>query len=392
MRAYRFLNQVVKTCRNLSTVATYRSAQSTKYYRYHLAGTVAGAVVLYHCYRNKVFAATTVKDGRARWMDDPITDIEALEKSPNSMRTKMELLLMRVQAEFCHALEEQDGEKKFHVDRWMRKEGGGGGGITCVIQDSPVFEKGGCNISVLNGMLPPDAIAQMRARGKDLPQDKSLPFFVVGLSCVIHPKNPHVPTLHYNYRYFEVQKEDGSTVWWFGGGTDLTPYYLVEEDVVHFHKTLKDACDKNGNRGLYPKFKIWCDDYFHVKHRGQRRGVGGIFFDDFDQPNQEQAFQFVKSCAESVVPSYVPIVKKHKNDSYSYAERQWQLLRRGYYTEFNLVYDRGTKFGLVTPGARYESILMSLPLYAKWEYCHKVEPGSKEEKLVTVLKNPKDWV
>lgn len=200
-----------------------------------------------------------------------------------------------------------------------------------------------------------------------------------------------MPTIHFNYRYFEVKNNDGTSQWWFGGGTDLTPYYLDENDAKHFHQTLQKACDKH-DPGYYAKFKKWCDDYFFITHRGERRGVGGIFFDDLDTPNQESAFEFVKSCAESVIPSYMPIVKKHKNDGYGYPERTWQLLRRGRYVEFNLIYDRGTKFGLYTPGARFESILMSLPLTARWEYMHEPKVNSKESKLLEVLKNPKDWV
>ena len=166
---------------------------------------------------------------------------------------------------------------------------------------------------------------------------------------------------------------------------------MDEEDAKHFHKTLKEACDKH-NSSYYAQFKKWCDDYFFINHRGERRGVGGIFFDDLDIPNQNEAFKFVESCAEAVIPSYIPLLKKHKNDGYGYQERQWQLLRRGRYVEFNLIYDRGTKFGLYTPGARYESILMSLPLVAKWEYMHEPKPDSKEAKLTEVLKNPKDWI
>ncbi|PVD28601.1 hypothetical protein C0Q70_11194 [Pomacea canaliculata] len=304
-------------------------------------------------------------------MAQPLTDVEKLE-----------------QAEFCKALEEQDGEKKFQVDKWYRKEGGGG--ITCVLQDGTVFEKAGVNVSVVSGSLPASAAQQMRSRGKKLEGD-DLPFFAAGVSSVIHPKNPHVPTVHFNYRYFEVEDRNGTKHWWFGGGTDLTPYYLDKDDVVHFHKTLKDACDKHGKK-YYKEYKKWCDDYFNVAHRGERRGVGGIFFDDLDSPDQETVFQFVKSCADSVIPSYIPIVKKQKYKTYSYDERTWQLLRRGRYVEFNLIYDRGTKFGLYTPGARYESILMSLPLLARWEYMHVPKAGSKEEELLKVLQQPKDWV
>lgn len=246
----------------------------------------------------------------------------------------------------------------------------------------------------------------MRSRGKKFGQGK-LPFFAAGVSAVIHPVNPMIPTIHFNYRYFEVsltelptfwrskrlkidnwQVQDAHEVqWWFGGGTDLTPYYLNAADCIHFHTTLKEACDKH-DKSYYPKFKKWCDDYFHIVHRGERRGVGGIFFDDLDTPSQDDCFQFVTDCAKAVIPSYIPLgtvlpllrityqiskttptaafftVKRHKQASYTKVEREWQLLRRGRYVEFNLIYDRGTKFGLYTPGARYESILMSLPLYA----------------------------
>jgi coproporphyrinogen III oxidase len=232
----------------------------------------------------------------------------------------------------------------------------------------------------------------MRARGKKLPEGVSIPFFAAGVSSVIHPRNPNVPTIHFNYRYFEVEgAEKGEEGWWFGGGTDLTPYILYEDDVVHFHQTLKQACDKH-EPTYYSKFKKWCDDYFVIKHRGECRGVGGIFFDDLDRPHREAAFSFVKSCARSVIPSYVPIAKKRLDSGYSYSDRQFQLLRRGRYVEFNLVYDRGTKFGLMTPGARFESILMSLPLNAKWQYCHQPEEGTKEWTLMQVLRNPRDWV
>lgn len=171
----------------------------------------------------------------------------------------------------------------------------------------------------------------------------------------------------------------------------MTPYYLDEDDAKHFHKTLKDACDAH-DATYYPKFKEWCDKYFHIPHRNECRGIGGIFFDDHDSPGKEEAFSFVKSCAEAVIPSYLPLVRKHKNDAYGYAERQWQLLRRGRYVEFNLIYDRGTKFGLNTPEARCESILMSLPLLAKWEYMHEPKDGSKEDNLTKVLKIPRDWM
>ena len=231
-----------------------------------------------------------------------------------------------------------------------------------------MFEKAGVNISVVSGHLPPAAVAQMKSRGKQLGEGK-LPFFAAGISSVIHPRNPMVPTLHFNYRYFEVQNGD-KTEWWFGGGTDLTPYYLNENDVHHFHSSLKHVCDRH-DPNYYETFKKWCDKYFFITHREESRGVGGIFFDDLTGENNEKIFEFVRSCAEAVKGSYVPLIQMHKNDPYGYRERQWQLLRRGRYVEFNLIYDRGTKFGLHTPGARYESILMSLPLNAVSNYTNQ---------------------
>ncbi|XP_014259438.1 oxygen-dependent coproporphyrinogen-III oxidase isoform X2 [Cimex lectularius] len=326
----------------------------------------------------------------SRFMAEPITSVETLNATKNDMRTKMELLIMQIQNDLCKALEaEEDPDYKFIVDRWTRKEGGGG--ITCVLQDGHVLEKAGVNISVVTGLLPPEAIRQMKSRGKDFGGEEKLPFFAAGVSAVIHPRNPMVPTVHFNYRYFEVSDSKGNKQWWFGGGTDLTPYYLNEDDAKHFHSTLKSACDQH-DRSYYPKFKKWCDDYFTITHRGEKRGIGGIFFDDLDSPSQDKAFEFVKSCAHSVIPSYIPLLKKHKEEAYGYFERNWQLLRRGRYVEFNLIYDRGTKFGLYTPGARYESILMSLPSTANWAYMHNPKEGSEEAKLMEVLKNPKDWL
>ncbi|KAF5302463.1 hypothetical protein FQR65_LT08553 [Abscondita terminalis] len=322
------------------------------------------------------------------FMASPVTPTEKLNANLTDMKTRMELLILKIQADFCRELEkEETSEKTFLVDKWQRNEGGGG--ITCILQDGDVFEKAGVNISVVSGHLPPSAVAQMRSRGKQLGTGQ-LPFFAAGVSAVIHPRNPFVPTIHFNYRYFEVQ--DGENVqWWFGGGTDLTPYYLNNEDAIHFHKTLKAACDPY-DKTYYARFKRWCDDYFNIPHRDERRGLGGIFFDDLDSPNQIEAYNFVSSCAHAVIPSYIPLVKLHKNEPYTDSERQWQLLRRGRYVEFNLVYDRGTKFGLQTPGARYESIMMSLPLQARWEYMHNPSEDSREHRLVQVLKNPKDWV
>lgn len=233
----------------------------------------------------------------------PVSSREHLEAHPTDMKTLMELMILKIQSDFCRALEgEESGPQKFLVDKWERKEGGGG--ITCVLQDGEVFEKAGVNISVVSGHLPPAAVLQMRSRGKQLNEGK-LPFYAAGISAVIHPRNPHIPTIHFNYRYFEVT--DGDNVqWWFGGGTDLTPYYLNNEDAIHFHRTLKEACDKH-DRSYYKKYKQWCDDYFNIPHRNERRGIGGIFFDDLDKPSQDKAFAFVSSCAKAVIPSYIPL-------------------------------------------------------------------------------------
>ncbi|XP_051870960.1 oxygen-dependent coproporphyrinogen-III oxidase, mitochondrial [Pristis pectinata] len=326
----------------------------------------------------------------SHFMSDPVTDINKLLENKDEIRTKMELLIMEVQADVCKALAEVDGGQAFKVDRWHREEGGGG--ISCVLQDGKVFEKAGVNVSVVFGNLSEEATKQMRSRGKVLKsKDGKLPFCAMGVSSVIHPKNPHVPTIHFNYRYFEIEEGDGQKTWWFGGGTDLTPTYLNKDDAVHFHKTLKEACDKH-DKSYYPAFKKWCDNYFVIKHRGERRGVGGIFFDDLNSPSADELLKFVRSCAQAVVPCYIPIVKKHLHDSFTPEEKAWQQLRRGRYVEFNLVYDRGTKFGLATPGSRIESILMSLPLTARWEYMHNPAKGTKEAEILEILKNPKDWV
>lgn len=387
MNILRRLINSSKLIRNLSTVVTVQTRQNrTKFKWISVAGVSVAVMATVYSMKGKVHARSLTVSNE--WMAEPVTNIEQLLKNPNCMRSKMELMIMDIQREFCHALEAEEEEKQFTVDKWERHEGGGG--ITCVLQDGEVFEKAGVNISVVTGNLPPAAVQQMKSRGKHL-EGKTLPFFATGISTVIHPRNPNVPTMHFNYRYFEVTDETGTKHWWFGGGTDLTPYFLDEEDAIHFHRSLKSSCDKH-DQSYYPRFKKWCDEYFYIQHRGECRGVGGIFFDDLNEGDPEQLFEFVSSCASSVIPSYIPLVQKNKNKGYSYSDRQWQLLRRGRYVEFNLMYDRGTKFGLYTPNARYESILMSLPLTARWEYCHKIEPDSREEKLMNILRNPREWV
>ena len=306
------------------------------------------------------------------------------------MTKKMTALVVALQSRIVRELENVDG-KKFTVDKWSRKEGGYG--ISCILQEGNVFEKAGVNVSVVHGTLPKAAVDQMKARKKNLDGDGPQPFFAAGISLVLHPHNPMAPTVHLNYRYFELldptTKETRS--WWFGGGCDLTPSYLFEEDAKHFHQTIKETCDRHNSK-YHKEFKDWCDQYFYLPHRQEARGIGGIFFDDLDDAPQEEIFEFVKDLGRSFIPSYLPIIKKRMNMLYTAEHKHWQQLRRGRYVEFNLIHDRGTKFGLATPSARTESILMSLPLTARWEYMHSPEKGSREEELVKVLKAPRSWV
>ena len=301
------------------------------------------------------------------------------------MRQSMIDMVHAIQDEICEALRSIDGVD-YRQDEWTREEGGGG--RSRVFSGGNIFEKAGVNVSVVHGTLSPQA-AQTMGGGHEL-QGKDLDFFATGISLVLHPHNPMAPTVHANYRYFErgEGKKEGS--WWFGGGADLTPSYLFEEDAKHFHQVLKNACD-NHKVADYPAYKKWCDDYFHIKHRGERRGLGGIFFDDLNSASKEECFQFVSECAQSFLPSYLPLLEKRMNLPFTDEQKQWQQLRRGRYVEFNLVYDRGTKFGLTTNG-RIESILMSLPLTSRWEYCHEVAQGSQEDRLLQVLKKPRDWL
>ena len=290
------------------------------------------------------------------------------------LKEKIQLFFESLQNQICDSLESVEPKAKFREDRWKHSEGGGG--ITRVISDGDVFEKGGVNTSSVIGKLPPSIANRL-----NLPE---MQFFATGISLVIHPTNPYVPTTHANFRYFETE----SGRWWFGGGADLTPYYPFIDDVRHFHQTLKNACDLH-DPNHYPEYKKWCDDYFFIRHRNETRGVGGIFF-DYLQKDKEKDFSFVRSAGESFIPAYLPIVKKHANDRYSERERQFQLYRRGRYVEFNLVYDKGTLFGLETNG-RIESILMSLPPLVSWIYDFKAEPGSPEAEMASFLK-PNNWL
>ncbi|KAH1129309.1 hypothetical protein J1N35_000687 [Gossypium stocksii] len=308
-----------------------------------------------------------------------------------SIRSRFQSMILEMQESVCGALEALDGAGKFKEDAWTRP--GGGGGISRVLQDGAVFEKAGVNISVVYGVMPPEAYRAAKASAADQ-KPGPVPFFAAGISSVLHPKNPFAPTLHFNYRYFETDAPKDTPgaprQWWFGGGTDLTPAYIFEEDVKHFHSIQKRACDKF-DPSFYPRFKKWCDDYFFIKHRGERRGLGGIFFDDLNDYDQEMLLSFATECADSVVPAYIPILEKRKDTPFNESHKAWQQLRRGRYVEFNLVYDRGTTFGLKT-GGRIESILMSFPLTARWEYDHKPEEGTEEWKLLDACINPKEWI
>jgi coproporphyrinogen III oxidase len=291
-----------------------------------------------------------------------------------SIRKRVSGFFRSLQAEICGGLEKTDGKALFSTDDWERP--GGGGGTTRILQDGSIFEKAGVNVSVVAGRLP-----ETVARALDV---RPGGFFATGISLVIHPLSPMIPTVHANYRYFET--EHGGV--WFGGGSDMTPYYLFPEDVRHFHGVLRKVCDRH-DLSYYGKFKKGCDEYFHVKHRGEGRGTGGIFF-DFLRGNTEEIFGFVQSAGSAFLESYLPIVGRRRTEPWDDRHRQWQLIRRGRYVEFNLIYDRGTMFGLETNG-RVESILMSLPPMVQWRYQFTPEPGSREEELVEVLKNPRDW-
>ena len=300
------------------------------------------------------------------------------------MKDKFYKYIQKLQDEITSKLELVDGSAKFSQDIWKRKEGGGG--RTRVIENGNVFEKGGVNISAVHGDLPEAMQNYFNVQDCD--------FFACGISLVLHPKNPLVPTVHANFRYFEMYNRQGKIIdQWFGGGQDLTPYYLFEEDVTHFHEVSKQACDPYGEQ-LYNDYKANCDRYFWNSHREEARGVGGLFF-DYLKPTSERSlediYSFVTHVGDSFLEAYVPIVEKRKTMDYSPKQRDWQEIRRGRYVEFNLVHDKGTLFGLKTNG-RIESILMSLPPHVQWQYNYHPKAGSEEDKLLKVLKSPKDWV
>ncbi len=325
-----------------------------------------------------------------------------LELPPNDSRDRARSMVMGLQDEICAGLEALDGEGRFQEESWVRPEGGGG--RSRVMREGRVFEQGGVNFSEVQGNELPPSILKQR------PEAKGHPWFATGTSMVLHPRNPYIPTVHLNYRYFEA-----GPVWWFGGGADLTPYYPFLDDARHFHRTHQEACN-SVHPNLHKVFKPWCDEYFYLKHRGETRGVGGIFYDYQDSRGTlykgqdstgvaakvsselgatplswEQLFSLGQANGRAFLPSYAPIVEKRHSTAYGDREREFQLYRRGRYVEFNLVWDRGTIFGLQTNG-RTESILMSLPPLVRWEYGYSAEAGSREALLTDLFTTPQDWL
>jgi len=333
-------------------------------------------------------------------MTTPVAPL--LSSPPADSRIRARTLLMGLQDSICAALADFDGEGQFQEESWVRPEGGGG--RSRVMKAGRIFEQGGVNFSEVEGeRLPPSILSQR-------PEAEGQRWFATGTSMVLHPRNPFIPTVHLNYRYFEA-----GPVWWFGGGADLTPYYPFLEDAQHFHRTLKGACD-SVDPAYYPVFKPWCDDYFFLKHRAETRGVGGIFYDYQDpggvlykgsdptgpaaaasaatgavEHDWEKLFQLAGACGNAFLPSYLPIAGRRQATPWGERERDFQLYRRGRYVEFNLVFDRGTIFGLQTNG-RTESILMSLPPLVRWEYGYQSEPGSREALLTEVFTRPQNWL
>ncbi len=298
------------------------------------------------------------------------------------MKNKFSVYIDSLQERITSDLEKLDGKSKFIKDNWEREKGGGG--LTMILENGDVFEKAGVNVSKVYGNLP-------ESMSKLLKVDQSH-FFACGISLVLHPKNPMAPTFHANLRYFELYEHNVLKDRWFGGGLDLTPYYIFEEDIVHFHKSCKKVCDSY-NEGFYSKYKRKCDEYFWNSHRNEARGVGGLFFDycrESNEMNIDNWFSFISDLGNSFLKSYVPIIKKRKDLDYNNSHEKWQQIRRGRYVEFNLLHDKGTLFGLKTNG-RIESILISMPPKAQWVYDQTPSKGSEEEKLLNILKSPKKW-
>ncbi|PKH63233.1 oxygen-dependent coproporphyrinogen oxidase [Shewanella sp. Choline-02u-19] len=290
--------------------------------------------------------------------------------------------LLDLQTRICNGLQALDGSAQFVEDSWKREEGGGG--QSRVLTNGAVFEQAGVNFSHVTGASMPASATAHR------PELAGRSFEAMGVSLVIHPKNPHIPTTHANVRFFIAHKEGTDPVWWFGGGFDLTPYYPYLEDVVEWHQNAKSLCEPFGNEA-YPKYKQWCDEYFWLPHRNETRGVGGLFFDDLNKEGFDKSFAFMQAVGNGFITAYAPIVERRKDTEYGEHERQFQLYRRGRYVEFNLVYDRGTLFGLQT-GGRTESILMSMPPLVRWEYAYTPEAGSPEAALYSDFLKPREWL
>ena len=291
--------------------------------------------------------------------------------------------LLALQVDICNECGKLDSISNFDTDIWKREDGRGSG-ITRVISDGSLFEKGGVNYSIISGDKMPKSATALR------PELEGRNYTALGLSLVLHPDNPFIPTAHANVRFFLAEEEGKKPIWWFGGGFDLTPYYGFEEDAVHWHRVAKNACKPFGDE-IYPKYKKWCDDYFYLSHRDEQRGVGGLFFDDLNEGGFDACFEFMKSVGDHFSKAYAPIVQKRIGTSFTEKQKEFQLFRRGRYVEFNLIQDRGTLFGLQS-GGRTESILMSLPPMVKWSYQHTIEPSSEEEKLTDYFLKPRDWI
>ncbi|PWU05585.1 MAG: oxygen-dependent coproporphyrinogen oxidase [Verrucomicrobia bacterium] len=306
-----------------------------------------------------------------------VAKISDKEENPKNLDIKQYLLSLQKRA--CEGFHNEDGLGNFIKDEWVRELGGGG--ISCIYQNGKVFESLGVNFSHVYGEHLPKAATALRS------ELAGCSFEAMGISIVSHPYNPYVPTAHANVRYFVASKENQDTIWWFGGGFDLTPYYGFTEDVIHFHQMAYEACGPD----RYKLFKQQADDYFYLKHRKEPRGIGGIFFDDYNTGNFEEDFSFLRSVGDYFLKAYIPLVERRKNQTYTDKERDFQLYRRGRYVEFNLVYDRGTHFGLQS-GGRTESILMSLPAVVNWKYNWTPEPNTKEDELYQVFLRPRDWL
>ena len=299
------------------------------------------------------------------------------------MIEQVEKYLLNLQNDICEEFGGLDTKSSFDKDVWEREDGRGSG-ITRVITNGSLFEKGGVNFSIISGDKMPKSATELR------PELAGRKFTALGVSLVLHPENPFIPTTHANVRFFIAENEEEEPLWWFGGGFDLTPYYGFEEDAIHWHKIANKACEPFGEK-VYEKYKKWCDDYFYLSHRDEQRGIGGLFFDDLNEGGFDSCFEFMKSIGNHFVEAYKPIVLKRQETPYNEKQKDFQLFRRGRYVEFNLVQDRGTLFGLQS-GGRTESILMSLPPKVKWIYQFNISPNSEEEKLTNYYLKPRDWI